>query len=199
MTRPRPALTLALIQEAAAGRPGAAHDLCLALRPDIRRSAARLLRFSAATRVDVDDVVDEVLLSLLQDGWKSLLAWDLQRGPLDAYAHVLVKRGVIDVLRLKRHRGEAGAASGEPELERLPDSAPDPEAWSQAAQRVGAVSAALERRSAYYFRLFHWFHVEGLDNDEVCVLTGRTPARVADDKLKMHRLVKAIVADLDGE
>ncbi len=197
-------LSLDRVRRAALGDRAAISEVCASLGAIGRPIAARLLR-RGGTRADVDDLVNDVLVSFLEEQFRGLLTFDGDKGAsLHGYAAVLIQRRIIDRLALKRYRvegddghdagGEGAWGEGARESPAL-----DPERAAHVGERIAAVVEGLKKRSGYYHDLFCWFHVDRLTNDDVVKITGRSPARISDDKIKMHRVVLAILDGLEDD
>jgi len=112
--------SLALIRRALAGEPSGVRELVERLSPVIsRRVAATLWKRTRKRNIpqEVDDIAQEVLLSLFQSDGKTLRSWDPGRGmSLDRFVGMLAQHLTISILR----NGRTSPWRDEPtELEKL--------------------------------------------------------------------------------
>jgi RNA polymerase sigma-70 factor (ECF subfamily) len=95
--------SLALIRRALAGETAGVRELVERLSPVIsRRVAATLWKRSRKRNIpqEVDDIAQEVLLSLFQSDGKTLRSWDPARGmSLDRFVGMLAQHLTISILR----------------------------------------------------------------------------------------------------
>ena len=149
-----------------------------AATPVLRAAARRVLLGPRAagrcTPEDLDDVVQESLLSLFDQEARPLRTYDATRGPLDALLTTIGSRVAHDHLT-RRHAlkrgGRAGEVLSDPHegpLTQAPAPGHDPEHALAQARALQALEAQLFTRLSDRGRLFyHLLYVEELDVEAI--------------------------------
>jgi RNA polymerase sigma factor (sigma-70 family) len=154
----------ALVRRSLGGDRGATRDLVRrVLCPLLEARIGRRLARRGASRQELADQVQQVLLRLFEDDAAVLRRWDPARGTLAAYVGTIADNAVISALR----RPAQPAPTEAPDDARSPDSGPE----SKAAFR-SLMSALLEELGEDDFMLFRLAFVEGLSPEEVGDLLG---------------------------
>ena len=194
--------SLALIRRALASEPGAVRELVERLSPVIsRRVAATLWKRNRKRNIpqEVDDIAQEVLLSLFQADGKTLRSWDPARGmSLDRFVGMLAQHLTISILR----NGRTSPWRDEPtELEKLEEmdvwDGTTPESLTISRQTLqlllDRVRAALSPRGLV---LFQRIVVDAEPLDAIMQDEGLTPAAAYQWKSRLLQILRRLATDV---
>ncbi|MEM7157840.1 MAG: sigma-70 family RNA polymerase sigma factor [Myxococcota bacterium] len=158
-----------LVEAALAGRPSSRRRLAERLLDAITREVGIALLRPAKDRgrdprQDVQDLVQEVLVTLFEHDARELRRWDPQRGrSLESFVRLVARRRVARVLN--RHRGHPW---GEGELEYQEELDGDLDKRIEDRARLSEIFEALHARmSPRDVELFDLLFVQGLEPTEV--------------------------------
>jgi RNA polymerase sigma factor (sigma-70 family) len=150
-----------LIEEAIAGRPSARTELVGRLDPVVR---ARIARVLSGRRSEIDDLAQDIWVTLFAHRGKRLRAFDPARGgSLEGFVGVLAEREARQLLRRGRAKKRGGGAEvisldGVPEMP-IAGAEPTPEAAAEtkdlAARLGGFLDANLPPRGRLVLRYLY--------------------------------------------
>lgn len=146
---------------------------------------------------DEDDLVNAVFMSLIEDDYAAIRAFDPDRGSLDNYLRALTlarikerERKFLRRRELEKEHGPVTAAVHEA----------DPEAWMRMAEGDATVQKWLaERASPGDRRIFQLALVENRSPAEIAELLGVTKARVADRVHAIRNRLERRLAEKEEE
>jgi RNA polymerase sigma-70 factor (ECF subfamily) len=175
------------------------------LTPVIQARVARVLLRSAtgrqagrAVRQEVEDMTQEVFVSLLEDGGKALRSWAPERGAsLKNFVGLLAERQAMSILR-------SGRRSPWPrELAEVPgDDAPSPVRLEQAIESREMLERLLERLklalSPRGLELFYRLYVQEQSVETVMQSCDLSADAVYAWRSRLRRLVREVASDLSG-
>lgn len=197
----------ALVERALGGQPGAVRTLIDLLTPVIQARVARALvrssvrrRSDRSARQELEDVTQEVFVSLFDAGGRALRAWDPERGlSLANFVGLLAERQVASILRSGKRSpwteepaelGELDAAS-----EALPEE-PRVESRELLGRLLERMQAELSPRG---LELFSRLIVEQQSVEAVVAQTGMKPDAVYAWRSRLKRMAHRLAADLARE
>jgi RNA polymerase sigma-70 factor (ECF subfamily) len=197
-------VTIAVVREAVAGDRRSVRALVDVLTPVIQARVARVLlrRKGAAgerdVRQEVEDLTQQVFLSLFANGGHALLQWDPERGlSLVNFVGLLAEREASSILRSRRRSPFTEDPTEVDDLDRSADSDRGPERITASREILSSVFAILkERLSDRGLELFQWLLIEGRPAEEVCALAGMSPDAVYAWRSRLSKLVREIAAEL---
>jgi RNA polymerase sigma-70 factor (ECF subfamily) len=186
-----------LIGRALLREPAAVRALVDQLSPVIeRRVAAALWRRAPGrdVRTEVQDLTQEVFLSLFAGEGKALRAWDPARGmSLANFVGLLAQHQVSSILRTGRTQPFRDEPTEAATLERVPDVGPAPEAVvgsrEQMSRLLGRVRAQLSPRG---LELFQRLIVDDEPLDAVAAATGLTRDALYQWRSRLGKLVRQV-------
>jgi RNA polymerase sigma-70 factor (ECF subfamily) len=193
-----------LVHEALAGNQRAIQELLDGLTPVIHVRVARVLlrRRSAASqrdiRQDVEDFVQEVLVSLFQNDGRKLRQWNPERGlSLESFAGLIAEHEVSGTLRRPTKNPWTQEATDPNEIELPADSEKSPERMTISQDFAKAVlDKTRSSLSELGLEMFKLLILEGLSTEEARAVTGLTAAAIDAWRSRLLRLVRTIAADL---
>lgn len=164
-----------LLRAALAGDTGATRALVRALLPEIRiRVTKGLLRRRAGAknrdiRQEIDDMTQEVLVALFEEGGRVLRNWDPHRGlSLKGFVGLVAEREVHSILRSGRRSPWRDDPTLSEELDSQQDASRIEEVFSTKQLLKDVLERLHERLSPYGARLFALLVVEERSVEEVC-------------------------------
>jgi DNA-directed RNA polymerase specialized sigma24 family protein len=189
-----------LIEQALAREPAAVRALVDLLSPVIeRRVAAALSRRAPGrdVRVEVEDVTQEVFLSLFAAGGKPLRAWDPARGmSLPNFVGLLAQHQVASILRTGRTQPFRDEPTEAATLERVPDVGPAPEAVvGSREQMVRLLERLRAQLSPRGLELFQRLIVEEEPVEALVAATGLTRDALYQWRSRLAKLVRQLAAE----
>ncbi|MCX4244790.1 sigma-70 family RNA polymerase sigma factor [Paraliomyxa miuraensis] len=200
-------MTPAEITRACEGDEELLEGLVGELLPVIRLEVTYGLQRRAAShgrdaRQDVDDFVQDVLVSLLAGGGRRLRAWDPDRGrSLRSFVRLLTRRRISRILEGYRGNPWEGGAAEEADL--VEERAVEPErlfarvlSRQQLEQLMARLRARFNERSQLLFELLY---VEQRPVAEVCDTMDMTRAAVDQWNVRLRQLVRKLADALDRE
>jgi RNA polymerase sigma factor (sigma-70 family) len=187
-------VTTAQIERALGGDQAALRALVKAVTPPIQATVARVC---GSSRSEVEDLVQDVLIHLLEDGGRRLRQWDPQRGV--AYLRKVSWNCAVARLRNRSRYPRRGESLAPEQLDLFPGGGDDQEAELLRSRQRAAVLVGLELElSAHELQVFELL-LEGVPAREICQRTG-TPTENAVHLVR-HRIVtkaQAITRRLAG-
>ncbi|MFT3770348.1 MAG: sigma-70 family RNA polymerase sigma factor [Minicystis sp.] len=175
------------IEGAIAGHPPALRELLDEITPAVHVAVADILRrhlpASAWSRArhEVEDLTQEILFKLFEEGGKRLLKWDPDLGlSLNGYVKVISRNEVRGFLRRKQNTTLLTQDSREAEgIDDIALPNDGPALHVEQKELVAAVLAEMDREMTAEARpLFRMLFYEALDVDEVCARVEMTPNAV---------------------
>jgi RNA polymerase sigma-70 factor (ECF subfamily) len=185
-----------LIHRALAGQPPAIAQLVQRLTPVVqRRVAAGLLRCGGYRdlRPEIEDMTQEVLISLFASaGWK-LDQWEPERGAsLENFVGLIARRHVTSALRTRRANPFTQQPTDPSDFDQQPDSGRSGSAVlsSEARQSLELLAERLqERLSPQGLQMFQLLFVEEREVTEIAQLTGLKAAAIYQWRNRLRKLV----------
>jgi len=196
-----------LAARAIAGDPEALRALVGQLAPVVRLRAARALsrthtvvRQRRCVRQEVDDLVQEVFVTLFDREARALRGWDAARGtPLAGYVAVVADNTIASLLRSGRRRPWRDDVSGDEDdgVQGLASDRPPPEAHAVTRQLCGRLLDRMEAElSPRAMSLFVALVVDERSVADVCRETGMTADAVYAWRSRLGRVARRIGEDL---
>jgi RNA polymerase sigma-70 factor (ECF subfamily) len=192
--------TLALIHRALAGEAAGVRELVGRLSPVIaRRIAATLWKRARKRNIpqEVDDIAQEVLLSLFQSDGKTLRSWDPGRGmTLDRFVGMLAQHLTISILRNGRTSPWRDEPTDLEKLEEMDAGDVTPEAVTISRQNLQVLldrmRAALSPRGLV---LFQRIFIDAEPLDAVMVAEGLSQAAAYQWKSRLLQTMRSQATD----
>jgi RNA polymerase sigma factor (sigma-70 family) len=194
----------ALIEQALAGEPASVRGLVERLSPVIaRRVTATLWRVKSARRAnvrqDAADLIQDVFLSLFQNGGKALRAWDPQRGmSLDSFVGLLAQHQVISLLRSGRTSPWREDPLDAEEAAEIDSAAPSPEALVSSREKLSALLERVRQSlSPRGLELFQRMFIDEEPIEQLAVATGMTRDALYQWKSRLQRTIRTLASEGD--
>jgi RNA polymerase sigma-70 factor (ECF subfamily) len=178
-------------------------ELVDVLTPVIQARVARaLLRRGALRqrdlRQEVEEMTQEVFVSLFDEGGRALRAWSPERGlSLQNFVGLLAEHHVASVLRSGRRNPYVEDPTLDEDLDR--DAGPSP-AHDRGLESRDFLCALFERLKAELspkgFQLFQLAIVEERPVPEICAIAGMQPDAVYAWRSRLGKLVRKLAAEL---
>ena len=189
-----------LIGRALARDPGAVRALVDLLSPVIeRRVAAALWRRAPGRdiRPEVQDITQDVFVSLFAGGGKALRAWDPARGmSLPSFAGLLAQHQVSSILRTGRAHPWRDEPTENATLERIADVGPAPEAVVGSREQMTRLLARVrERLSPRGLELFQRLVIDEEPLEQLAASTGMTRDALYQWRSRLAKLVREVAAE----
>lgn len=169
------------------GDPDAARLLTHRLAPRVLGYAARLL----SDRAEAEDVAQEAMLRL----WKMAPAWRVGEAQVSTWLYRVVTNLCTDLRRARVRRGGVGLEDA-PEV---PSGAASALASLIEADRMAALSAALDRLPERQRQAVVLRHMEGLSNPEIAQIMGLGVEAVESLTARAKRALTALLAGRRAE
>ncbi|HVF59700.1 MAG TPA: sigma-70 family RNA polymerase sigma factor [Thermoanaerobaculia bacterium] len=199
--------TTGLVREALAGDPAALNRLVAALTPVVQARVARTLLTRQAhlaggrnVRQEVEDLTQEIFLSLFANGARVLRSWQAERGlSLQNFVGLVSERQVVSVLRSgKRNPWREEPALME-DLDAVAlDDGPEEVTASREQQRL-LLDGLRERLSPLGRQLFELLFVRELSPAETMAASGLSADAVYKWRSRLRRLAQELLAELSGK
>jgi DNA-directed RNA polymerase specialized sigma24 family protein len=191
---------LQLITKALSREPAAVRALIDQLSPVIeRRVAAALWRRAPGRdiRTEVQDMTQDVFLSLFAGDGKALRAWDPERGmSLASFVGLLARHQVSSILRTGRTQPFRDEPTEAATLEALPDVGPAPEAVVGSREEVVRLLERVRARlSARGQELFQRLVLDEESLDGLSASTGLSRDALYQWRSRFAKLVRQVSAD----
>lgn len=198
--------SVALVREALAGDQAALSRLVATLTPVMQARVARTLlarrsRLSAHRNVrqEVEDLTQEIFLSLFAKGGRVLRGWEDGRGlSLENFVGLVSERHVVSFLRSARRN----PWKEEPVSPGVPDAAtrePGPEEATASREQLRLLLERLcETLSPLGRHVFDLLFVQELSLKETMERSGLSAAAVYAWRSRLRRLAKHLMAELSG-
>ncbi len=194
-----------ILERALRGEPTAVRLFVDKVTPVIQsRVARRLFRRGAAQgrniRQELEDMSQEVFLSLFADNGRALRAWDPARGlSLENFIGLLAEHQVTSIMRSGRRNPwteepwETGA------LDLGDNNKASPELRAASSEMLSILMDRVkEKLSPRGLQLFHLLILEERPIDAVCADFGMQPDAVYAWRSRLVKLVRSIAADLEN-
>jgi RNA polymerase sigma factor (sigma-70 family) len=180
----------------------ATNRLMTSLRPAIQSEIGYAL-ISAATgskrdaRQEIQDLVQEVFITLLKDDAKTLRSWDPTLGrSLEGFVRLVARRYVVGVLRSGVRNPFACTTLSHEVIEARPDGASHIDQKVADRDDLDKLLVKLEQRlTPRSLQLFHLLYVEQRSINEVCELTRTTPAAIYMWKTRFKKELHELQAE----
>src|SRR5262249_4648573 len=193
----------ALIESALAGDPASVRRLIAELSPIVQNRAARILlrrsRRPGNVRQQLEDLVQEVLVSLFDDKGRALRAWSPKRGlSFEGFVGLVAERQIISILRSGKRSGWLEDPTDLSEIESQLPAVASPEA-AIASKEVGrsVLDRLRERLSATGLEVFHALLVEEREISEVAKETGLSPGALYTWKSRILGIMREIHREIE--
>lgn len=194
---------LELVNEALSGSAGAARELVELLAPVVQARVARALMQRGAVvgrsiRQEVEDLSQDVFVALFADGGRALRAWEPARGlSLPNFVGLLAQRQTISIMRSGRRSPWRDDPAEMHVIEGVPERREPAETQIASRELLGQLLARLrEALSPRGLELFQRLIVDQEPVDQVCELTGLTPAAVYAWRSRLGKLVKRLADEI---
>jgi len=196
------------IERALKGDAAAAGELVELLTPAVQcRVAATLLRVGGRSarglRAEVEDLTQDVLLSLFADQGKILAAWEPERGlSLQAFVGLVARRQVLSLLRSRRRSPFSQQPIDPADLDNQADFEPGADAQRSSESRQSLEQLALrlqERLSPLGLQMFYSIFVAEDSVSEVSQKTGLSTEAVYQWKSRIKKAALEVQDELIGE
>jgi len=207
LTGPRDQRDLDLVRRALAGDPTASDTLVAELAPRVQyRVNAAIVRRArssgvGASRQDVSDLVQEVFLTLFENGGRVLRTWDPARGAaLRTFVGLVADRVVGGVLRSGRRSGWREDPTEAPDLERAAGKTETFERRVASREELEKVLDRLrETLTPRGMWLFRALFVEQRDAAAVAEEAGMSVDALYAWRSRLRRTVRNLRAELSSE
>lgn len=196
-----------LVRGAIARDPVAVRGLVALLRPTIQVRVARGLMRNPHVRAaqrsaaqEVEDMIQEVFLSLFDDDAKALRAWRPERLGLQGFVGMLAEHQVASILRSGRRRPwrDEHADGVEPDV--LPSLREAPEAQFATRELLRTIVERLRAElTPKGFDLFTRLLVDDQPVEQACAELGMTRDAIYAWRSRLQRRVRELGAELAGE
>lgn len=191
----------ALVRRAAAGERDAARAIVVRLAPVVQRGVTRVLLRRRArrtpTRQELEDLVQDVFVSLFAQGGRELLRWDPRRGlKLESFVGLVAQRLAISTLRAKRSAAQRqrAAAATEPA-----DVASTPDDLCAAREDLSLLGARLRATlSPFGLEMFERLFVREQSVELICQQCGMKPDAVYQWRTRLRHTVGDIRDTMSG-
>jgi RNA polymerase sigma-70 factor, ECF subfamily len=198
--------SVALVERALAGDKLALTRLVAALTPVVQARVARTLlcrRWARgggrSVRDDVEDLAQDVFLSLFANQGRVLRSWQAERGlSLENFVGLVSERYVVSFLRSgRRNPWKEELASGD-ELDVRVDE-PSPDRVASGRQQLGLLLDRLrDHVSPLGFHLFELLFVQELSLPETMAASGLSADAVYAWRSRLRRLARELMSDVSG-
>lgn len=189
------------VRGALAGDAAAVHWLIALLTPVIQARVTRALLRRASggrsTRQEVEDMTQEVFVTLFEEGGKVLRSWDPARGmSLANFVGLVAERQVAAILRSWRRSPWTEDPTLGEELERPGDHALGPEARVASQQLMAVLLDRLRATlSPRGLDLWERLYVREETVDAVCAATGMSRDALYAWRCRLGKLVRTFVEE----
>ncbi len=199
--------TSGLVREALAGDPAALSRLVATLTPVVQARVARTLLARQSylaggrnVRQEVEDLAQDIFLSLFANGARVLRSWQPERGlSLQNFVGLVSERQALSFLR----SGKRNPWKEEPSLlEDLDAATPDrgPEEVTASREQLRLLLDRLrERLSPLGRQLFELLFVQELSLPETMAASGLSADAVYAWRSRLRRLAQGLLAELSGK
>lgn len=192
------------VQRALTGDRGALRAFVDALTPTIQARVARtLLRRrpmgpARDIRQEVEDLCQQVFVSLFANQARALRAWDPDRGlPLTAFVGLLAEREVNSVLRSQRRNPWTDDPTEDQQLDTIVHDDTGPEQSAASRELLSALFGRLrESLSERGMQMFVWLYVDGRSVDDVCTMADMNADAVYAWRSRLGKQVRALAAEM---
>lgn len=194
-----------LVTRALGGDAEAARALVTLLAPVVRgRAASALLRrgrrAGRSIEQELEDLSQEVLLALFEQGGKRLAAWSADRGTLEAFVGVVAEREIASILRSGRRTPWKDEPTTDEEVERLhePRQSDDERVASrELLERL--LDRLRERLSPQGMQMFIALYAEEKAVNVVCAEMGMRTDAVYAWRSRLSRLARELADEIEKE
>lgn len=195
-----------LVNDALAGKAEAVQALVALLTPVVQARVARALlqrgpTTGRAVRQEVEDVTQEVFLSLFEHDGKGLRAWQPERGlSLKNFVGLMAQRQTISILR----SGKRSPWRDEPaDLQRI-DALAEPQQHQEGRIASRELLARLLQRlreslSPQGLELFYRLLVHDEPVETVCQQTGMTASAVYAWRSRLGKLARRLADEIEDD
>jgi len=197
--------SVGLVDGALAGDRLALTRLVAALTPVVQARVARTLlsrrwgRGGRDIRHEVEDLAQDVFLSLFANQARVLRSWQAERGlSLENFVGLVSERYVVSFLRSgRRNPWKEELASGEELDVRIDEPSPDRVAAGRQQLRL-LVDGLRDHLSPLGFHLFQLLFVQELSLPETMAASGLSADAVYAWRSRLRRLARELMSDLSG-
>ena len=197
--------SVGLVDGALAGDRLALTRLVAVLTPVVQARVARTLlsrrwgRGGRDIRHEVEDLAQDVFLSLFANQARVLRSWQAERGlSLENFVGLVSERYVVSFLRSgRRNPWKEELASGEELDVRIDEPSPDRVAAGRQQLRL-LVDGLRDHLSPLGFHLFQLLFVQELSLPETMAASGLSADAVYAWRSRLRRLARELMSDLSG-
>lgn len=198
--------SVALVVGALAGDRLALSRLVAALTPVIQARVARTLHMrrwgrtgGRNIRQEVEDLAQEVFLSLFANSGRVLRSWQAERGlSLENFVGLVAERHAISYLRSGRRNPWKEEPAASEELDVRVDE-PGPERVAAGRQQLGLLLDRLrENLSPLGMQIFQLLFVQELSLQEAMAASGLSADALYAWRSRLRRLARELMSDLSG-
>jgi RNA polymerase sigma-70 factor (ECF subfamily) len=197
--------SVGLVDGALAGDRLALTRLVAALTPVVQARVARTLlsrrwgRGGRDIRHEVEDLAQDVFLSLFANQARVLRSWQAERGlSLENFVGLVSERYVVSFLRSgRRNPWKEELASGDELDVRVDEPSPDRVAAGRQQLRL-LVDGLRDHLSPLGFHLFQLLFVQELSLPETMAASGLSADAVYAWRSRLRRLARELMSDLSG-
>ncbi|MCA9588545.1 MAG: hypothetical protein KC657_24680 [Myxococcales bacterium] len=193
-----------LVERALQGDDAATRELVRYVLPAIHVRVARALlrrrgRGARDVRQEVEDLAQEVYVSLFADDARTLRAWDPARGmTLVGFCGLVAEREAVTILRSGRRSPWTESPEEDDVLEGEAEPEPDIEPRVASRELLGALMERLrETLSPRGLELFHRLVVDEEAIESVCATTGMSADAVYAWKSRLLKTVRKTLRDIE--
>jgi RNA polymerase sigma-70 factor (ECF subfamily) len=194
-----------LVASALAGDAGAARELVALLAPIVRSRAASALlrrgrRAGRSIEQELEDLGQEVLLALFDQGGKRLAAWSPDGGALEAWVGVVAEREIASILRSGRRTPWKDEPTADAEVERLHEpQRRDEERVASRELLARLLDRLRERLSPQGLQMFYALYAEEKSIEVVCAESGLRADAVYAWRSRLSRLCRELADEIEEE
>jgi RNA polymerase sigma factor (sigma-70 family) len=192
----------ALIRKALSGDGKSTRALVETLSPAVAKRVAAVLwqrRQKRDVAQEVGDMVQDVFLSLFEDGGKALRAWDPARGmSLERFVGMLAQHQAISILRSGRTSPWRDEPTEAAELDALSETTITPESLASSREKLQLLLDRLrDTLSPRGLELFQRIVVDGEPLEEIVSATGMRRDAIYKWKSRLARKLKDLAEELE--
>jgi RNA polymerase sigma factor (sigma-70 family) len=199
-------VTLERIELAVAGNKAARREVVDVLTPIIQKHVLRvLLRYRRAAggrdiRQEMEDLTQDVLLTLFKDQGRELCRWNpAQGGAFSTFIGIVTEREIFSILRSKRRNPWTEEPIGGDEID-LDDGRSSAEIQVASREMYEIILDRLKAQlSDEGLQLFHMILIDERSVEDVCAITSKKPDAVYQWRARLLGRVRKIAEEVLSE
>ncbi len=191
-----------ILHQALSGRPDYLPVLVDRWTPVIQARVVRVLRRQGyqgdpRTHQEVEEFVQQVFVSLFEEGGRALRAWNPERGlSLDNWVGLIAERQVLSLIRTRKRNPWTEEPVDAVELDRASHQ-PGPEDEAMSRDVLARLLSRLqERLSPLGWRIFQLLYLEEKSVEAAARLSGLSAAAIYAWRSRLRRLALELRQDL---